>query len=127
LKTVKQEEPIARSRFVDCPICKNHTLKLKRTVQVGRCKSCGETYKIIVIFVKTGRKPKSNAPSIPDSTSKQENKPEAVAEPSLPSWQQSSDSSLFGSTTEPYSGLAEAVFGKTDKQETSETGSTGGQ
>jgi hypothetical protein len=127
LKTVKQEEPIARSRFADCPVCRNHTLKLKRTVQVGRCKSCNETYKIIVVFVKTGRKPKSNSPSEPGSIPKQENKPETVVEPSLPSWQQPSDSSLFGSTTEPYSGLAEAVFGKTDKQETGEAGSGSGQ
>src|SRR5947209_6993865 len=35
MKTIKQDESISRSRFVDCPVCKNHTLKLKRTVQVG--------------------------------------------------------------------------------------------
>jgi ribosomal protein S27E len=128
LKTLKQDEPIARSRFVDCPVCKNHTLKLKRTVQVGRCKSCSETYKVVVVYVKTGRRtrPPSLATEARPET-KQENRPEPVPESSLPSWQLPSDSSLFGSTSEPYSGLSEAVFGENHKDDSGETGSTSRQ
>ncbi len=125
LKTIKQEEPIARSRFTDCPVCKNHTLKLKKVVQVGRCKSCNETYKVIVVYVKTPRKAKSL-----NLTSVTQSKPESKTEPSepvLPSLEKPSDSSLFGSTTSPYSGLSEAIFGKTDKPESTGTGSSSGQ
>jgi ribosomal protein S27E len=128
LKTVKQDEPISRSRFVDCPVCKNHTLKVKRTVQVGRCKSCSETYKVIVVYVKTGRKTKpSNLTMEPRPEAKVESKPESVPESSLPSLQLPSDSSLFGSTSESYSGLSEAVFGETHKDKPSETGSSSSQ
>src|SRR5207247_8204794 len=92
MKTIKQDESISRSRFVDCPVCKNHTMKLKRTVQVGRCKTCSESYKIIVVYVKTGaRRTKS-----PVATSFQnESKPESTPESTLPSWQLPSDSSLL--------------------------------
>ena len=128
LKTLKQDESIARSRFVDCPVCKNHTLKLKRTVQVGRCKSCSETYKVIVVYVKTEKRAKP--PSLPAEKSpetKHEVKPGPVRESSLPSWQLPSDSSLFGSSSEPYAGLSEAVFGETHKDEPSEAGSSSSQ
>src|SRR6266702_2232996 len=91
MKTIKQDESVSRSRFVDCPVCKNHTLKLKRTVQVGRCKTCSESYKIIVLYVKTGRKTKS--PIVPSSQN--EIKPQSAPEPTLPSWQLPSDTSLF--------------------------------
>jgi len=91
MKTVNQEEPVARSRFIDCPECKTRTLKLKRIVQAGRCKSCHESYKIVVVYVKEGKKPKpptktesANTVASPDAT--------------LPSWQVPSDSSLFGSS-----------------------------
>jgi hypothetical protein len=92
MKTVNQEEPVVRSRFIDCPSCKTHTLKLKKIVQVGRCKSCHEPYKIVIVYVREGKKPRAGtkpasvnvAPS-PDS--------------SLPSWQVPSDSSLFGSSS----------------------------
>jgi len=128
LKTVKQEESIARSRFADCPVCKNHSLKLKRTVQVGRCKSCNETYKIIIVYVKTGRKAKGpGVTPVARPTLKVEGRPESVPESSLPSGQQPSHSSLFGPSTEPYSGLSEAIFGRSDKQEGSGTGSSAGQ
>jgi ribosomal protein S27E len=128
LKTVKHDESIARSRFVDCPVCKNHTLKLKRTVLVGRCKSCGETYKVVVVYVKTGRKAKpASLTTETRPETKLESKPETMPESSLPSWQLPSDSSLFGSTSEPSSGLSEAVFGETHKDEPSETGSTSSQ
>src|SRR5690348_9730600 len=128
MKTIKQDESISRSRFVDCPVCKNHTLKVKRTVQVGRCKNCSETYKVIVVYVKTGRRSKP-----PDLTAevrsenKQETKPEITPESSLPSWQLPSDSSLFGSSTDNYSGLSDAIFGKKPEGESGETGSTGSQ
>ena len=128
MKTVKQEEPIARSRFVDCPVCKNHSLRLKRIVQVGRCKSCSETYKVIVVYVKTGRRvkaPGSTAPGQP--VTRQEIKPETAPETSLPSLQVPSDNSLFGATTDKYSGLSEAIFGENHKEGTGETGSSGSQ
>jgi ribosomal protein S27E len=96
MKTIKQDESISRSRFVDCPVCKNHTMKLKKTVQVGRCKTCSESYKIIVVYVKTGRKAKSLAPI----NSQSETKPQPAPQPTLPSWQLPSDTSLFSSSTE---------------------------
>ena len=128
LKTVKQEEPISRSRFADCPVCKNHTLKVKRTVQVGRCKSCNETYKIIVVYVKTGRKTKVQSLT-PETRSenKQETKPEAAKETSLPSLQLPSDTSLSGTSSPDYSGLSEAVFGETPKEQGSESGQSSSQ
>jgi hypothetical protein len=119
MKTINQEEPVARSRFIDCPSCKTHTLKLKRVVQVGRCKSCHESYKIVIVYVKEGKKPKpatkrvsaNTAPS-PDST--------------LPSWQVPSDSSLFGSSsTEANSTFSDtgSIFGEDDKNRVTSTGS----
>ena len=128
MKTVRQEEPISRSRFADCPVCKNHTLKVKRTVQVGRCKSCSETYKIIVVFVKTGRKAK--VPSLSSETrseNKQEAKPEAALETLLSSRQLPSDTSLLGTASPDYSGLSEAVFGETHKEQGSESGQSSSQ
>jgi hypothetical protein len=92
MRTINKEEPVTRSHFIDCPNCKTHTLKLKRVVQVGRCKSCHESYKIVIVYVKEGKKPKPAAKTPvadtvpnPDST--------------LPSWQVPSDSSLFGSSS----------------------------
>src|SRR5207245_10736220 len=96
MKTIKQDESISRSRFFDCPVCKNHPLKLKRTVQVGRCKNWSESYKIIVLYVKTGRKVKPPAANIPQN----ETKPEPTAEQSLQSWQMPSDTSPFSALTE---------------------------
>ncbi len=128
MKTVRQEEPISRNRFADCPVCKNHTLKVKRTVQVGRCKSCSETYKIIVVFVKTGRKAK--VPSLSSETrseNKQEAKPEAALETLLSSRQLPSDTSLLGTASPDYSGLSEAVFGETHKEQGSESGQSSSQ
>jgi DNA-directed RNA polymerase subunit M/transcription elongation factor TFIIS len=119
MKTINQEEPIARSRFIDCPECKTHTLKLKRIVQVGRCKSCHESYKIVVVYVKEGKKPKpatktesANTVASPDAT--------------LPSWQVPSDSSLFGSpSTETNSIFSDtgSIFGQGDKNGETSTSS----
>src|SRR5436853_6063091 len=107
MKAVNQEEPVARSRFVDCPECKTRTLKLKRIVQAGRCKSCHESYKIIIVYVKDGKKPKpatktepANTVPSPDST--------------LPSWQVPSERSLFGSSsteTSPIFAEDSSIFG----------------
>ncbi len=119
MKTVNQEEPVARSRFIDCPNCKTRTLKLKRIVQAGRCKSCHESYKIAIVYVKEGKKPKpatkaesvNTAPS-PDTT--------------LPSWQVPSDSSLFGSpSTETDSTFSDtsSIFGQGDPTKETVTGS----
>jgi len=123
MKTIKKDEVISRSRFVDCPVCKNHTLKLKRTVQVGRCKRCSESYKIIVIYVKTGRRSKSPTVSIPEK----ETKPQPTAEPTLPSWQLPSDTSLFSTSTDSSSGLSDIGFEYSESERTGESESTTGQ
>jgi len=119
MKTVNQEEPVARSRFIDCPECKTHTLKLKRIIQAGRCKSCHESYKIVVVYVKEGKKPK------PATKTESEN---TVVSPdaTLPSWQVPSDSSLFGSpSTETDSIFSDtgSIFGQDDKNGETSTGS----
>jgi hypothetical protein len=119
MKTVNKEETVTRSHFIDCPTCKTHTLKLKRVVQVGRCKNCHESYKIVVVYVKEGKKPKSTTKTVsantvpsPDST--------------LPSWQVPSDSSLFGSSsTETNSTFSDtgSIFGQGDKNGETSTSS----
>ena len=119
MKTVNQEEPVARSRFIDCPECKTHTLKLKRIIQAGRCKSCHESYKIVVVYVKEGKKPK------PATKTESEN---TVVSPdaTLPSWQVPSDSSLFGSpSTETDSIFSDtgSIFGQDDKNGETSTSS----
>src|SRR6266851_3436169 len=106
MKTIKQDESIQRSRFVNCPVCKNHTLKLKRTVQVGRCKTCSESYKIIVVYVKTGRRAKP----LSETDSQKDSKPQPSPEPALPSWQSPSDTSLFSTSTENSSGFSDIGF-----------------
>ena len=123
MKTIKKDESISRSRFVDCPVCKNHTLKLKRTVQVGRCKNCSESYKIIVLFVKTGRKARPPAANITQS----ETKPQPIAEPSLPSWQLPSDTSLFSTSTENSTGLSDIGFDYSHSENTGESESSSEQ
>jgi ribosomal protein S27E len=123
MKTIKKDEPISRSRFVDCPVCKNHTLKLKRTVQVGRCKNCSESYKIIILFVKTGRKAKPPYVNITQN----EAKPQPTAEPSPPSWQLPSDSSLFSTSTENSPGLSDIGFEYSHSENTGESESSTGQ
>jgi ribosomal protein S27E len=123
MKTVKQDESISRSRFVDCPVCKNHTLKLKRTVQVGRCKTCSESYKIIVVYVKTGRKAKSLSTTI----SQNEAKPQPTPELTLPSWQLPSDTSLFSTSIENSSEFSDTSLDYSNSERTGESESTSGQ
>jgi len=122
LKTLKTEETVSRSRFADCPVCKNRSLKLKRTIQVGRCKSCNETYKIVIVYVKAGRKQR---PAMPSSDTRPEIKPDSPPETS-PAWQPSPDTSL-GTPTETYAGLSEAVFGESQTDQRSGTGTSSGQ
>ena len=118
LKTVKQEEPITRSRFIECPQCKARGFKLKRIVQVGRCRSCHESYRIVIMFVKTGTKRKKETPL----TVTVENK-ETSPESTLPSWEIPSDSSLFGSSgeTSPSSGTDAFGWETTTQDKPSET------
>jgi hypothetical protein len=123
MKTINQEETISRSRFINCPVCKNHTLKLKRVVQVGRCKTCSESYKIIILYVKTARKEKPSTLNIPTQI---ETKPESTLESTLPSWQIPSDSSLFGSS-ENYSGFSDTDFKYGHAEEGTEPEPTSGQ
>lgn len=95
---------------------------------MGRCKSCNETYKVIIVYVKTGRKPKVAAlASETRPEAQQESKAESSPDTSLPAWQLPSDSSLFGSTNEPYSGLSEALFGKDPSDQSKESGSSNSQ
>ena len=124
MKTIKQDESISRSRFVDCPVCKNHTMKLKRTVQVGRCKTCSESYKIIVVYVKTG----SRRTKPPIATgSENESKPQPTPESSLPSWQLPSDTSLFSTSTGNSSEFSDIGFEYNQSEKTGESESTSGQ
>src|SRR5712664_2528933 len=119
MKTIKQEEPVARGRFIDCPRCKTHTLKLKRVVQVGRCKTCHESYKIVIVYVKEGKKPKSATKTEPANTA-------PSPDTTLPSWQMPSDNSLFGSSsteTSPIFSDTNSIFGQDDKDSETSTGS----
>src|SRR6266571_3056289 len=110
MKTIKQDESISRSRFVDCPVCKNHTMKLKRTVQVGRCKT-------------GARRTKS-----PVATSSQnESKPESTPESTLPSWQLPSDSSLFSTSAGNSSEFSDIGFEYSQPENTGESKPTSGQ
>lgn len=122
MKTIKQEEPVSRSRFINCPICKNHTMKLKRVTQVGRCKSCNESYKVVIVYVKSGKAGKPLTTSVSTkSAAGQQPMPEAT----LPSWQMPSDVSLFGSPGESYSGFSDSGlnYGKTEGDEKSQSSS----
>jgi hypothetical protein len=116
MKTINKEEPVARSHFIDCPNCKTHTLKLKRVVQVGRCKSCHESYKIVIAYVKEGKKPKLTAKT-PIANTVQ------IPEATLPSWQVPSDSSLFGTsssdTSSMFSDLGSSFSQEDQNRETS--------
>ena len=123
MKTIKQDESISRSRFVDCPVCKNHTMKLKRTVQVGRCKTCSESYKIIVVYVKTGKRAKTLAAT----DSQKEEKAQPSPEPALPTWQLPSDTSLFSTSTESSSELSDIGFEYSESERRGEPESTSGQ
>lgn len=104
LKTVKQEEPITRSRFIDCPHCLSRGLKLKRIVQVGRCRNCRESFKIIIQFVKTGSKKETSHKHTFETK-------ETAPESNPLSWQVPSDNSLFGSTSEPSPSLSDQAYG----------------
>lgn len=119
MKTVKQEEPVTRSRFIECPQCKTRAFKLKRIVQVGRCRNCHESYKIVIMFVKTGKKDKKETTDTATFETK-----ETSPESTLPSWEVPSDSSLFGSTVETSPSFGSDTFGwETNTQdEGSETG-----
>jgi ribosomal protein S27E len=123
MKTIKQDESISRSRFVDCPVCKNHTMKLKRAVQVGRCKTCSESYKIIVVYVKTEKRAKT----LLAADSQKEEKPQSSPEPALPTWQLPSDTSLFGTSAESSAGLSDIGFENSDPDHTGESESTSEQ
>ena len=119
MKTITNEEPVARSRFIDCPSCKTHTLKLKRVVQVGRCKSCRESYKIVIVYVKEGKKskasPKTEQPKVSTSETS-----------TLPSWQMPSDSSLFGSVPSDSASLfsdTSSIFGHDEDGHKTSSGS----
>jgi DNA-directed RNA polymerase subunit M/transcription elongation factor TFIIS len=121
MKTITNEEPVARGRFIDCPNCKTHTLKLKRIVQVGRCKNCHESYKIVIVYVKEGKKPKI-APKT-EQTNNSTNQ-----ESTLPSWQVPSDSSLFGTVpSESASMFSDTSSIFEQDEESHETPSEGGQ
>ncbi len=119
MKTINMEEPVVRSHFIDCPSCKTHTLKLKRVVQVGRCKGCHESYKIVIVYVKEGKKPRPPAETGTTSTA-------ASPDATLPSWQVPSDSSLFGSSSTETSSIFSDLgssFNQDDENRETSTGS----
>ena len=120
MKTIKQEEPITRSRFIDCPHCNSRGLKLKRIVHVGRCRTCHESYKIIIQFVKTGKKSRQQTTHTHTDESK-----DAGLGSTLPSWQVPSDNSLFGSAgeTPPSFGDRAYGWGQNERDNRSETSS----
>jgi hypothetical protein len=121
MKTVNKEESVTRSHFIDCPACNDRTLKLKRVVQVGRCKSCHESYKIVIVYVKEGKKPKSSV-----KTSNANADTVSSPDTTLPSWQVPSDSSLFGSSsTETDSTFSDigSSFSQDDQSSETSTGS----
>jgi hypothetical protein len=119
MKTVNHEEPVARSRFIDCPNCKTRTLKLKRIVQAGRCKSCHESYKIVMVYVKEGKKPKFATKTEPAN-------PAPSPDTTLPSRQVPSDSSLFGSSstdTDSVFSDTSSIFSEDNQNKETSTGS----
>ncbi len=119
LKTIKQEEPITRSRFIDCPHCKTRGLKLKRIVQVGRCRNCHESYKIIIQFVKTGSKKQKETVHTHTFETREKSESNPL------SWQVPSDNSLFGSTSETSPSFGEQAYGweQNNRDNQSQTGS----
>lgn len=82
-------------------------LKLKRIVQVGRCRNCRESFKIIIQFVKTGSKKQQKETSHTHTFETKETAPES----NPLSWQVPSDNSLFGSTSEASSSLGNESYG----------------
>jgi hypothetical protein len=121
MKTVNKEESVARSHFIDCPACNSRTLKLKRVVQVGRCKSCHESYKIVIVHVKEGKKPKPSAKT-PNANADTVSSPDTP----LPSWQVPSDSSLFGSSSTETDSIFSDIgssFSQDDQSRETSTGS----
>jgi hypothetical protein len=119
MKTVNKEETVTRSHFIDCPTCKTHTLKLKRVVQVGRCKNCHESYKIVILYVKEGKKPRPAAKTPTASTV-------TSSDSTLPSWQVPSDSSLFGSSSNETDSIFSNIgssFGQDDQNRETSTSS----
>lgn len=120
MKTITNEEPVVRSRFINCPSCKTHTLKLKRVVQAGRCKGCHESYKIVIVYVKEGKKTKTSPKTeqAKDSTSQTS---------TLPSWQVPSDSSLFGSVPSDSASMFSdtgSIFGHEEEGHETHSGSS---
>src|SRR5437867_11447982 len=99
LKSVRRDEPIIRNRFVECPHCKTRNFKVKKTIDVGRCRMCRDSYKIITIFMKVGA----------DKGSKEKELNQSHG-PSLPSRKVPSDSVLFGSNAERHSAFSNLNF-----------------
>ncbi len=95
LKTIKQEEPIIRNRFIECPNCKTRNMKIKKVVHVGRCRKCHDSYKVVMVYVK------------PALTTGQ---PHRDAGSTLPSWETPSDTALFGKQTETPSTFSGSSF-----------------
>ena len=118
MKTITNEEPVARSRFIDCPNCKTHTFKLKKIIHVGRCKNCHESYKIIVLYVKKGEKLKASKKAAETNSS-------VTLESTLPTWQIPSDSSLFGLVPSDSATMfsdTSSIFGQDEKSDETPSG-----
>ena len=118
MKSITNEEPVARSRFIDCPNCKTHTLKLKKIIHVGRCKNCHESYKIVVLYVKEGKKLKASKKTEQTNNS-------VTQESTLPTWEIPSDSSLFGSVPSDSATMfsdTSSIFGRDENSDETPSG-----
>ena len=121
MKIIKREEPIIRNRFSDCPDCKTRNFKVKKTIEVGRCRNCRESYKVITVYAKTGVRTKTI------STKPAAEIGQPTQEPSLPSWQLPSDTSLFETTEQGQSTFSNPSFAWDTQEKKDESGTTSGQ
>lgn len=112
MKTIKQEEPIIRNRFVECPNCKTRNMKIKKVVHVGRCRKCHESYKVVMVYVK------------PALTSAQPHRPAGSTQRS---WETPSDTSLFSKSSETPSTFSSSSFDWSSQPRKTKTESGSGQ
>src|SRR6266446_3415284 len=75
------------------------------------------------VYLKTGRTAKPPVAKV----SQNETKPQATPDPTLPSWQLPSDTSLFSSSVENSSGFSDIGFEYSHSENSGESESTSGQ
>ena len=112
MKTIKQDEPIIRNRFIECPKCKTRNMKIKKIIHVGRCRKCHDSYKVVMVFAK------------PAITLGQ---PHKQGGSTLPSWETPSDSTLFGKSSQTSSTFSDSSFDWNTESRKSKSESGNGQ